>query len=110
MKDLRYYTHFAESLPVCGIVGEAVHQSLVNANLLGFGDKYVAFADRSAGEAWPAWRSFRADRARCRAAVQLLVLGGTRFLGRHVVDAALARRSTSPSSRAAARRCRGARP
>jgi 3-hydroxyisobutyrate dehydrogenase-like beta-hydroxyacid dehydrogenase len=42
MKDLRYYTHFAESLPVCGIVGEAVHQSLVNANLLGFGDKYVA--------------------------------------------------------------------
>ena len=51
MKDLRYYTHFAESLPVCGIVGEAVHQSLVNANLLGFGDKYVAVADRSAGEA-----------------------------------------------------------
>jgi 3-hydroxyisobutyrate dehydrogenase-like beta-hydroxyacid dehydrogenase len=42
MKDLRYYTHFAESLPVCGIVGEAVHQSLVNANLLGFGDRYVA--------------------------------------------------------------------
>jgi 3-hydroxyisobutyrate dehydrogenase-like beta-hydroxyacid dehydrogenase len=42
MKDLRYYTHFAESLPVCGIMGEAVHQSLVNANLLGFGDKYVA--------------------------------------------------------------------
>jgi 3-hydroxyisobutyrate dehydrogenase-like beta-hydroxyacid dehydrogenase len=42
MKDLRYYTHFAESLPVPAIVGEAVHQSLVNANLLGFGDKYVA--------------------------------------------------------------------
>ena len=41
MKDLRYYTHFAESLPVCGIVGEAVHQSLVNANLLGLGEKYV---------------------------------------------------------------------
>jgi 3-hydroxyisobutyrate dehydrogenase-like beta-hydroxyacid dehydrogenase len=41
MKDLRYYTHFAESLPVSAIVGEAVHQSLVNANLLGFGDKYV---------------------------------------------------------------------
>ena len=41
-KDLRYYTHFAESLPVSAIVGEAVHQSLVNANLLGFGDKYVA--------------------------------------------------------------------
>ncbi|MCC6867931.1 MAG: NAD(P)-dependent oxidoreductase [Burkholderiales bacterium] len=41
-KDLRYYTHFAESLPVSAIVGEAVHQSLVNASLLGFGDKYVA--------------------------------------------------------------------
>ena len=42
MKDLRYYTHFAESLPVPAIVGEAVHQSLVTANLLGFGEKYVA--------------------------------------------------------------------
>ena len=42
MKDLRYYTHLAESLPVSAIVGEAVHQTLVNANLLGFGDKYVA--------------------------------------------------------------------
>jgi 3-hydroxyisobutyrate dehydrogenase-like beta-hydroxyacid dehydrogenase len=42
MKDLRYYTHFAESLPIPAIVGEAVHQSLVTANLLGFGDRYVA--------------------------------------------------------------------
>ena len=42
MKDLRYYTHFAESLPVPALVGEAVHQSLVTANLLGFGDQYVA--------------------------------------------------------------------
>lgn len=42
MKDLRYYTHLAESLPVPAIVGEAVHQSLVTATLLGFGDKYVA--------------------------------------------------------------------
>jgi 3-hydroxyisobutyrate dehydrogenase-like beta-hydroxyacid dehydrogenase len=42
MKDLRYYTHFAESLPTPAIVGSAVHQSLVNANLLGFGDKFVA--------------------------------------------------------------------
>ncbi len=40
-KDMRYYTHLAENLPVPAIVGEAVHQSLVNANLLGFGDKYV---------------------------------------------------------------------
>jgi 3-hydroxyisobutyrate dehydrogenase-like beta-hydroxyacid dehydrogenase len=42
MKDMRYYTHFAESLPTAAIVGEAVHQSLVTANLLGFGDKFVA--------------------------------------------------------------------
>ena len=42
MKDLRYYTHLAESLPVPAIVGEAVHQSLVNANLLGLGERYVA--------------------------------------------------------------------
>src|SRR5262249_51147814 len=42
MKGLRYYTHFAEALPVSAIMGEAVHQSLVNANLLGFGEKYVA--------------------------------------------------------------------
>jgi hypothetical protein len=39
---MRYYTHLAESLPVSAIMGEAVHQTLVNANLLGFGDKYVA--------------------------------------------------------------------
>jgi len=42
MKDLRYYTHMTESLPVSSIMGEAVHQSLVNANLLGFGHKYIA--------------------------------------------------------------------
>jgi 3-hydroxyisobutyrate dehydrogenase-like beta-hydroxyacid dehydrogenase len=42
MKDLRYYTHMAESLPTSAVMGEAVHQSLVQANLLGFGDKYIA--------------------------------------------------------------------
>jgi 3-hydroxyisobutyrate dehydrogenase-like beta-hydroxyacid dehydrogenase len=42
MKDMRYYTHLAESLPASAILGEAVHQSIVHANLLGFGDKYVA--------------------------------------------------------------------
>jgi 3-hydroxyisobutyrate dehydrogenase-like beta-hydroxyacid dehydrogenase len=41
-KDLRYYTHFTESLMLPSIVGEAVHQSLVTANALGLGDKYVA--------------------------------------------------------------------
>ncbi|MEO9163868.1 MAG: NAD(P)-dependent oxidoreductase [Casimicrobiaceae bacterium] len=40
-KDLRYYTHFVESMMIPSIVGEAVHQSLVMANALGFGDKYV---------------------------------------------------------------------
>ena len=42
MKDMRYYTHLAESLPATAIVGEAVHQTMVQANLLGFGDKYIA--------------------------------------------------------------------
>jgi len=41
MKDLRYYNRFAASLPVAANVGGAVLQSLVTANLLGFGDKYV---------------------------------------------------------------------
>ncbi len=40
-KDLRYYTHFTESMMLPSIVGEAVHQSIVIANALGFGDKYV---------------------------------------------------------------------
>ena len=42
MKDLRYYNRFAASLPVAASVGSAVHQSLVSANLLGFGEKFVA--------------------------------------------------------------------
>jgi 3-hydroxyisobutyrate dehydrogenase-like beta-hydroxyacid dehydrogenase len=41
MKDLRYYTHLAESLPTSAVVGEAVHQTIVQANLLGFGDKFI---------------------------------------------------------------------
>ena len=40
-KDLRYYTHFTEAMMIPSTVGEAVHQSLVTANALGFGDKYV---------------------------------------------------------------------
>ena len=39
--DLRYYPHFLDAMMVPSIVGEAVHQSLVTANALGFGDKYV---------------------------------------------------------------------
>jgi len=40
-KDIRYYTHLAESLNVPTLVGEAVHQSLVLASALGHGRKYV---------------------------------------------------------------------
>ena len=40
-KDLRYYTHFTESMMIPSVVGEAVHQSLVTANALGFGEKFV---------------------------------------------------------------------
>jgi 3-hydroxyisobutyrate dehydrogenase-like beta-hydroxyacid dehydrogenase len=41
-KDLRYYTHFTESMMLPSVVGEAVHQSLVLANAMGYGDQYVA--------------------------------------------------------------------
>ena len=41
-KDLRYYTHFTESMPLTGWMGEAVHQSLVQACALGLGDGMVA--------------------------------------------------------------------
>jgi len=40
-KDLRYYTHLAESLNVPSLVGESVHQSLALASALGHGGKYV---------------------------------------------------------------------
>jgi len=41
-KDLRYYTHLAESLPVAAFLGEAVHQSFEQAVALGLGDKLLA--------------------------------------------------------------------
>src|SRR5437763_4272927 len=40
-KDVRYYTHFTESMMLPSTIGEAVHQTLVTANALGFGEKYV---------------------------------------------------------------------
>jgi len=40
-KDVRYYTHLAESLAVPSVMGEAVHQSLTIASALGHGGKYV---------------------------------------------------------------------
>ncbi len=41
-KDLRYYTHLAGQLPVSSFIGEAAHQSFVQACNLGFGDKLIA--------------------------------------------------------------------
>jgi 3-hydroxyisobutyrate dehydrogenase-like beta-hydroxyacid dehydrogenase len=41
-KDLRYYTHLAESLPVASFVAEAAHQSFVQAANLGLADKFIA--------------------------------------------------------------------
>ena len=41
-KDLRYYTHLAEALPVPSFVAEAAHQSFVQAANLGLGDKFIA--------------------------------------------------------------------
>ena len=41
-KDLRYYTHLAESLPVPSFVAEAAHQSFVQAANLGFADRFIA--------------------------------------------------------------------
>ena len=41
-KDLRYYTHLAEAAAVPSFIGEAVHQSFVQATNLGHGDKFIA--------------------------------------------------------------------
>src|SRR4051812_23982835 len=41
-KDLRYYTHLAESLPVASFIGEAAHQSFAQAVALGLGDRLLA--------------------------------------------------------------------
>lgn len=40
-KDVRYYTHLAESLAVPAVVGESVHQTLVLASALGYGNRFV---------------------------------------------------------------------
>ena len=41
-KDLRYYTHLAEMLPVPSFMAEAAHQSFVQAANLGLAEKYIA--------------------------------------------------------------------
>jgi len=40
-KDVRYYTHLAETNNVPAVVGEAVHQTLSLASALGFGAEFV---------------------------------------------------------------------
>ena len=40
-KDLRYYTHMTETLPVVSFLGEAVHQTFVHAVAQGYGDKLI---------------------------------------------------------------------
>ncbi|MBC7918598.1 MAG: NAD(P)-dependent oxidoreductase [Rhodoferax sp.] len=41
-KDLRYYAHMAEMLPVASLMGAAAHQSFIQASNAGFGDKLIA--------------------------------------------------------------------
>jgi 3-hydroxyisobutyrate dehydrogenase-like beta-hydroxyacid dehydrogenase len=41
-KDLRYYTHLAEMLPVASPLAEAAHQSFVQAANLGHGERFIA--------------------------------------------------------------------
>jgi 3-hydroxyisobutyrate dehydrogenase-like beta-hydroxyacid dehydrogenase len=40
-KDLRYYTNMTEQLPVASPIGEAIHQSYVLAETLGYGERFV---------------------------------------------------------------------
>ena len=41
-KDYSYYTHMLEHAGVPAFIAEAVHQSYVQANALGLGDRYIA--------------------------------------------------------------------
>jgi len=40
-KDMRYYTNMTEQLPVASFLGENVHQLLVMAENMGFGDRFI---------------------------------------------------------------------
>ena len=42
LKDLRYYTHMTETGGLPSLMGEAVHQSFVQASALGFKDRWIA--------------------------------------------------------------------
>ena len=41
-KDLRYFTHLAETLPTTAYLAEAAHQSFVQASNLGLGGRFIA--------------------------------------------------------------------
>ena len=40
-KDLRYYTHMTETAPVATPLADTIHQTLLAASQLGYGDKFV---------------------------------------------------------------------
>jgi 3-hydroxyisobutyrate dehydrogenase-like beta-hydroxyacid dehydrogenase len=40
-KDLRYYTNMTENMPVASFLAEQVHQTLVLADTMGYGERYV---------------------------------------------------------------------
>jgi 3-hydroxyisobutyrate dehydrogenase-like beta-hydroxyacid dehydrogenase len=40
-KDLRYYTNMTEKLPVVSFIGEAIHQTYILADAMGYGQRFV---------------------------------------------------------------------
>jgi 3-hydroxyisobutyrate dehydrogenase-like beta-hydroxyacid dehydrogenase len=40
-KDLRYFTHMVEALPMAAPMAQATHQQLLMANAMGMGDEYI---------------------------------------------------------------------
>jgi 3-hydroxyisobutyrate dehydrogenase-like beta-hydroxyacid dehydrogenase len=40
-KDVRYFVHMCESLPMAAPVAQAIHQAYLMANNMGHGDQYV---------------------------------------------------------------------
>ncbi len=40
-KDLRYYTNMTENMPVASFMAEQVHQTFVQAETMGYGERYV---------------------------------------------------------------------
>jgi 3-hydroxyisobutyrate dehydrogenase-like beta-hydroxyacid dehydrogenase len=40
-KDLRYYTNMTEELPIVSYIGEAIHQTMLMAEIMGYGKRYL---------------------------------------------------------------------